>query len=186
MKTRASNHICFLLGLVLCLGLISCKSGEKHNGFTLQRFKIIDEHLAATIKGVCDSSYILEKEDEVLLLDLRFVDSISFFVLTSASQKIINEYLIFSCNSRIVGFIEEAYLPADVIVISNTNGRVDFETMYYKFIIPTKDKKRIDYIYFPDDQYAVNEVGKGYPPPFFDPYYYVFEYTNGEFVPVAK
>ena len=56
---------------------------------------------------------------------------------------------------------------------------------FYKFLIPTEEKKRFDYIYFPENQYYINERGVGNPPPFFDPYYYYYTYNGKKIIPVS-
>lgn len=186
MKSKVNNCIYCFICLVLWLGLTSCRCGISQNGFSLQRFKIIDERLGATIKGISDSSFILKKKNEVIVLMLNIVESVPVFSFTSAPQNKINEYYIFSSNSRIIGYIEDKMLPTEVIVLSNINSRVDFEFAFYKFIVPTLVKKRFDYIFFPDDQYVVDKKGHGTPPPFFDPIYYRFEYRNNKIVPMTK
>lgn len=184
MRTKERNKIlCFFIVLLLAVGLTSCKKEHKHNGFTLQRFKVVNVHLDSIIHGIRDSVHILRQGDNVIILVLRIYDSNPEFCFTSAKAEDVSEDYIYSNNSRIIGYIDNNEIP--IIVLSNESKKYEFEFYFYKFIIPTNDKKYFDNIYFPDDQYAVDENGKGYPPPFFDPYFYYYTYKENRIVPVT-
>lgn len=171
------------LGFLFVLAFSNCKNKLLHNGLKLQRFKVINTQLDSIIRGIKDSTYILKHGDDVIVLVLRTYKSNPEFCFTSTKKDKLNEYFIFSSNSRIVGYIEDKSLMTEVIVLSNINNRVDFEMTFYKFLIPTKDKKDFDYIYFPDDQYSVDDRGFGPPPPFFDPYFYYYTYKGNKILP---
>lgn len=185
MKTKERNRILFFcIGFMLVIGLSACKKESKPNGFILQKFKIINNQLNSLINSIKDSAYISKEANNVIILELGIHDSAPEFCFTSTKKDKLNEYFIFSSNSRIVGYIEDKSRLTEIIVLSDINNLMDFEMIFYKFLIPTKEKKYFEYIYFPDDQYIVKENGKGYPPPFFDPYFYYYTYKGNRIVPV--
>ena len=184
MKIRNINRILMAcLGFLFVLAFSNCKNKLQHNGLKLQRFKVINTQLDSIIRGIKDSSYILKHGDDVIVLVLSTYKSNPEFCFTSVKKEDLNEYFIFSSNSRIVGYIEDKSNTTEVIVLSNINNRVDFEMIFYKFLIPTKEKKYFDYIYFPNDQYSVDDRGFGPPPPFFDPYFYYYTYKGNKITP---
>ena len=186
MRTKKRNNfLIFCIGLLIVFGTVSCKEKTKQNGFVLQKFKVINTQLSSIIKGIKDSAFILKETNEIIVLRLRIHDSLPTFCLTSAKINKLNEYFIYSSNSRIVGYIEDESIPTEVIVLSDINNKIDFEMAFYKFLIPTKDKKCFEYIYFPDNQYSVDSRGFGAPPPFFDTYFYYYTYKGGKIIPVA-
>ena len=185
-KRRRNKVFIFCIGLLIIFCLIRCKEETKHNGFVLQKFKVINSQLSTIIKGIKDSAFVLKEKNEIIVLRLRINDSMPVFCLTSAKKDKLNEYYIYSANSRIVGYIEDKSIPSEVIVLSDVNNKVDFETAFYKFLVPTKDKKCFEYIYFPDNQYSVDSRGFGAPPPFFDPYFYYYICKGSKIIPVSR
>lgn len=185
MRPKERNEILFFyIGFMFMIGLISCKNESRHNGFVLQNFKIINSQLSAIIKGIKDSAYISTTVNDVIVLELSIRDSVPEFCLTSARKDKLNEYYIYSSNSRIIGYVEDKSIQTEVIVLSDIDNKVDFEMAFYKFLVPTNDTKYFEYIYFPDNQYSVDAQGFGAPPPFFDPYFYYFNYKGNKIVPV--
>lgn len=189
MRTKGRNRnslFCIGFMFILIIGLTNCKKESKHNGFVLQNFKVINSELISIINGIKDSAYILKESDDVIILELKVHDSVPMFCLTSAKRNKLNEYFIYSSNSRIVGYIEDKKLPTEIIVLSDINNKVSFELAFYKFLIPTEDKKYFEYIYFPDNQYSIDARGFGAPPPLFDPYYYYFIYKGNNIIPMNR
>ncbi len=186
MRTKERNKILlFYIGFLFIIGLASCKKESRHNGFVLQNFKIINNQLNSIIKGIKDSAYISTKSSDVILLELRIHDSVPEFCLTSAKKDKLNEYYIYSSNSRIVGYIEDKSVQTEVIILSDIDNKVDFEMTFYKFLVPTNDTKCFEYIYFPNNQYSVDARGFGAPPPFFDPYFYYYVYKGNKIISVT-
>jgi hypothetical protein len=163
--------------------LTACKRESKHNGFVLQRFNVVNNQLNSIIKGIKDSAQILKFGDDVILLVLRMNDSVPEFCFASTKKKDINEEYIYRENRRIVGYIVNKSLSTEIIVLSNLNSSVDFGMIFYKFLVPTVDKKCFDYIYFPDNQYTIDARGFGPTPPVFDPYYYFYTYKENRIIP---
>lgn len=91
------------LGFLFVLTFSNCKNKLQHNGLKLQRFKVINTQLDSIIRGIKDSSYILKHGDDVIVLVLRTYKSNPEFCFTSTKKDKLNEYFIFSSNSRIVG-----------------------------------------------------------------------------------
>lgn len=185
---RRNDLIYFFIGIISLCSLTNCNyiKNKSHKGFVLQNFKVNDSHLRSIIRGIKDSAYILDGENNVIVMELGVYDNLPLFSLSSSKKNAINEYFIFSCNARVVGYIEDENIPTDIIVLSDINSRVDFEMAFYKFLTPTKEKKSFEYIYFPDDQYYADEKGFGSPPPFFDAYFYHYIYKDGKFIPINK
>lgn len=176
-----SKIILFCVGILLIIGFATCKKETKSNGFTLQRFKVINSQLSSIISGIKDSANMLREEGDVIVLELRMMDSIPEFCLTSESKNEINKFYIYNQNQRIVGFIEDKRVNSDIIVVSEINNIYDFENTFYKFLIPTKDKKYFEYIFFPDDQYTVDKNGHGGEiPVFHDPCVYYYYYKDAK------
>ena len=186
VRTTQSKIIqCFCLATLFLVFFIGCKNATKHNGFTLQRFEIVNKQLNSVIQGMTDSTHILKQSDDVIVMVLRIYNSNPEFCFASTKKDKLNEYFIFSSNSRIVGYIENKHFPNPIIVLSEIDNIVDFEMTFYKFLVPTDDKKCLDYIYFPDNQYSVDSRGFGPPPPLFDPYFYYFTYINQRIIPAT-
>jgi hypothetical protein len=184
MRTKERNKILiFYIGLMFIVGLMSCKKESRHNGFVLQNFKIINSQLYSIVKGIKDSAYISTKANDIIILELRIHDSVPEFCLTSAKKNKLNEFYIYSSNSRIVGYVEDKSIQTEVIVLSDIDNKVDFEMTFYKFLVPTSDTKYFEYIYFPDNQYSVDARGFGAPPPLFDPYFYYYTYKGNKIIP---
>lgn len=178
---REKNRI-----LIVCIGFLfvlifsNCKNKSKHNGFELQRFKVLNIQLDSIIRGIKDSAHILKHGEDVIVLVLRTYESNPEFCFTSVKADDVADDYIYSNNRRIIGYIDNNEIP--IIVLSTESNIYDFEMAFYKFLIPTGDKKYFDYIYFPDNQYSVNDRGFGSPPPSFDPYYYYYTYKGAKIV----
>jgi hypothetical protein len=184
MRTKERNKILyFFVVFLLTVGLASCKTESKHNGFTLQQFKTVNVQLDSIIHGIRDSVHILKQGENVIVLVLRIYDSNPEFCFTSAKAKDVSENYIYSNNKRIIGYIENDKIP--IIILSTESNKSDFEMVFYKFLIPTENKKYFEYIYFPDDQYSVDARGFGSPPPLFDPYFYYYTYKGKKITPTT-
>nr|WP_320059426.1 hypothetical protein [uncultured Bacteroides sp.] len=182
MRIKKGNRILIVcIGFLFMLAFSNCKNKSKHNGFELQRFKVINSQLDSIIHGIKDSTHILKDGENVLILVLRIYDSNPEFCFTSAKAEDVSDDYIYSNNSRIIGYIDDKMIP--IIVLSNEFKKYEFEFYFYKFIIPTNDKKYFDFIYFPNDQYTVDKNGKGFPPPLFDPYFYYYTYKGNKISP---
>ena len=82
MRTKKRNKILIIcIGLLFVFVLISCKNKSKHNGFELQRFKVVNAQLDSIIQGIKDSAHILKQGENVIVLVLRTYDSNPSFVL---------------------------------------------------------------------------------------------------------
>ena len=184
MRKKEKNNIQFLYIVVMFVILLTgCNSKPKHNGFILQRFNVVNNQLRSIIHGIKDSAQILKYGDDVIVLVLRINDSIPEFCFASTKKKELNEEYISSSNKRIVGYIVDKSLPAEIIVLSNINSRDDFEMIFYKFLVPTVDKKCFDYIYYPDNQYIIDARGFGPSPPCFDPHFYFYIFKENRISP---
>jgi hypothetical protein len=159
--------------------------GYSHNrGFTLQRFDIINNQLNHLLQGVKDSTMIksnIQDPEKIILLNLIADDSKNIELsITSVYKDRVSKHHIFNYSTRIVGYIT---IERDtLIVLSNVFSQFDFEATFYKFIKPTTDTQYVDYIYFPDDLYNVDETGIPFPPLLYNPYYYWYIYEGGQFV----
>ena len=183
MKTKERKKILyFFVVFLLAVGLVSCKKESKHNGFTLQRFKIVNGQLDSIIQTLKENKHILKQGENVIVLVLRVYDSNPEFCFTSAKAKDVSEEYIYSNNRRIIGYIDNI-IP--IIVLSTDSNKYDFESTFYRFLIPTNGKKYFEYINFPDNQYSVDAHGFGAPPAFFDPYFYFYTYKENRIVPAT-
>jgi len=182
MRTKKRNRILIVcVGFLFVLAFLNCKNKSKHNGFELQRFKVVNIQLDSIIRGIKDSTHILKHGENVIVLVLRTYESNPEFCFTSAKTEDVSEDYIYSNNRRIIGYININEIP--IIVLSTESNKYDFEMTFYKFLIPTEDKKYFEYIYFPDDQYSVDARGFGTPPPLFDPYFYYYTYKGNKIIP---
>ncbi|BEG98041.1 hypothetical protein BSYN_03060 [Bacteroides sedimenti] len=163
---------------------VSCKVESKHKGFTLQNFKVVNGQLDSIIRGINDSTHILKQKGYVIILVLRVYDSKPEFCLTSAEKEAVSEKYIYLNNRRIVGYLDNGN-DEPIIILSTDCNKYDFESTFYTFLNPTGKKKYFEYIYFPDNQYSLKNDGTGYPPSFFDPYFYYYRYQENNIVPVT-
>ncbi len=184
MKDRMKNSISVTGVIVaICIGLTVCKDVNK--GTTLQKFEIINIQLDKVISGIKDSAFIKENlasDDYVIVMVLREFNSNLEFCFTSANKKDISNLYIYDNLTRIVGYTNNK--GVEIIILSDEKSRYDFERKFYKFLIPTKEKRYFDYIYFPEDLYELDDHGIPTPRVLFDPYYYFFYFKEGNFVPI--
>ncbi len=183
-KRRNSIPVICIISLI-CMGLTggSCK-GDAQKGTILQKFEIINASLINVINGIKDSMYIekhLTEDDYVIVMELGDFDSNLEFGFTFANKKNISSLYIYDNLMRIVGYTENN--DVDVIILSYEKSKFDFERKFYKFLIPTKEKRCFEYIYFPEDLYRVDDKGIPSPPVVFDPHYYYFYFKEGSFIP---
>ena len=184
MRKKGKNNIQFLYIVVMFVILLTgCNSEPKRNGFILQRFSVVNNQLNSIINGIKDSAQILKYGDDVLVLVLRISDSIPEFCFVSTKKSKLNEEYISSSNKRIVGYIVDKSLPTEIIVLTNINSIFDFEMLFYKFLVPTDEKKYFEYIYYPDNQYVIDARGFGPSPPCFDPHFYFYIYKGNRIIP---
>jgi hypothetical protein len=171
---------------MIIIGMMSCAKKHDTNscGFTLQRFEVIDSKLSSLISGIQDSTWIqthLSDENKVLILILSVYDDCPEFVFGYSAIEIVSDRFIFYNNRRIVGYIDVDGSP--LIVLSTIASQYSFINMFYRFLIPTEEKKYFPYIHFPDDLYCLpDENGIPCPPMLFDPLFHYFVYKEGEFV----
>lgn len=177
----------FLLLLVL-IGLINCgKQKDYLCGFTLQEFEVINPKLKLLIEGVRDSCYMIdtfEKEvssRSVSVIDFIKNDSIIEIGFISVDKRSLSDTHIFEENRRIVGYLN---IEKDTfIVLSNINSWSKFYDILYKFMIPTGNKQRFEYVFFPDNLYCRPEDEIFCPPLiFYDPHYYWYTFKDGKFI----
>jgi hypothetical protein len=150
----------------------------------LQRFEVVNPQLKSIIQGIKDSTYIknvLEPNKNVIIMVLRVSDSIPEFCFTSTEMDEVSEMYIFKDSRRIVGYIDIE--DSSLIVLSSISSQYEFMNTFYKFLIPTENKKQFEYIYFPENLYCLpDRNGIPCPPLFFDPYYYSYAFEEGRFM----
>lgn len=180
---RRSNLKVVGMICMLIIGFTNCKHEKKPRGFNLQRFDIVSSHLDSVVQGLNDSCNVKRAfaDGEVLIMVLRIWDSKPEFCFTTAKKEDVTKLYTSMDYWRIVGYIE--HNNVDFIVLSTESNKTDFELEFYKYIHPTNDTKCFDYIYFPDDMYAIMSDGRPYPPPFFDPHIDYFVYINNKIIP---
>jgi hypothetical protein len=181
---KIKNNLSFFIIVTLLIGLTTCKKESIQHGFYLQRFEVLNPQLKAVIQGIKDSIYInngLGTEKKVSIMVLRVYDSIPEFCFTSTDIDEVSTMYIFKDSRRIVGYIDLDDSP--LIVLSSVSSQYEFVNVFYKFLIPTENTKRFEYIYFPDNLYCLpDENGIPCPPLLFDPYYYAYAFKDGRFV----
>ena len=146
------NRINFLLFIsILVLLLMSCK--RVSCGFNLQKFEI-SNHKLDSIIGKLTAEYekncSIEKR-KIVVLDLRFIDSIPQFWFSFHEKDELRDYFIFYQNRRIIGYLSKN--NTELILLSDINSKNEFEKLFSNFIYPTKKKKIFEYIFFPNNQY---------------------------------
>ena len=190
-QRKNANKIRFLL--LLATVSISCSREPKMGiigdnyphgqGFTLQRFDVIDLQLDSLINAVLDFPHFKEESGEVKvpLLYLNKIESQLQFGFVSVYKDVVSTKHIFNCfSTRIVGYMNTS--QETLIILSNVSCLLDFEINFYQFIRPTSDTEYIDYVYFPKDLYVVDEIGGAPPSTLYDPYYYWYVYEDNGFV----
>lgn len=183
INMRKSKYMYAFIIVNTLMLLLGCNNVAKEKGFTLQHFTIVNPLLNSIEKGISDSMYMknISNPDEVIgILVLRIFDSVPEFCFTIAKKEDVLNYCMYSTIRRIVGYVQND--KTMLIVLSEEHNTYKFESTFYEFLIPTSEKKYFEYIYFPDDQYAVNEKGIPNPPVLFDPYYYCYAYRDGEMI----
>lgn len=184
MKRKVRDKILkFFIVLLFTVNFTSCKIESKRYGFTLQNFNVVNSQLDSIIRGIKDSTHILKQKESVIVLVLRVNDSKPEFCFTSTEKEEVSEMYIYKNNRRIVGYIDNGK-DRPIIVLSTISNKYDFESTFYDFLTPTNEKKYFEYIYFPENQYSIMKDGKGYPPSFFDPYFYYYRYQDNKIIPV--
>ena len=178
----------FLLLLVL-IGLINCgKQKDNLCGFTLQEFKVIDPQLKLLIEGIKDSCYMIDTYEiggssrSVSVIDFIKNDSTIEIGFISVDKRSLSDTHIFEVNRRIVGYLN---IEKDTfIVLSNINSQSEFNKTVYKFMTPTGNKKRFEYVFFPDNLYCIPDEKEVLCLPliFYDPHYYWYTYKEGGFI----
>lgn len=186
MKIKeGSEFLIVCISFLFLLTLVSCKNKSKPEGFVLQRFDIINPQLDSLIRYVEDSieyrdnTENLFTKQEVLILLLRVYNSHPEFCFGETDKKDFSEAVIYRMLSRVVGYIETG--KRTIIVLSTDPSIHNFEMTFYKFILPTEDKHRFDFIYFPDDLYYADENGWPLPPPLGADIYQYYAYNKGKF-----
>lgn len=132
-----------------------------HKGFVLEEFVIDNVGLDSIVQSVLENDQktfpcIESDTQKVLALNLQSNDSAILFTFSFFPQKEL-VYSIYRNNYRIVGYAE--YNKHDVILLSDINHISDFGTLFAEFIHPTGNKKKFDYMIFPDNFYSGKENG---------------------------
>lgn len=181
-KRRSSNILIVCFGLLTVLTMQGCKRDAKLNGFFLQRFNVVSDSLISLIHQEEDSAdaWKFRLDDDINVLNLRVYNSQPEFCFSTANREGFSESYIYLYNLRIVGYIETNRRP--LIILSRENDIFKFERIFYKFLIPTDEKKQFDFIYFPDNYYHADK--KGYPTRalFFDPNYRCYAFKDSTFI----
>lgn len=159
MKTR-NNVFTFIVFLALIFLLTACKN-SKDNGLSLQKFEIVDKQFQNLLLKRSTDIKEIKKKNHTLVLELnRFDYSIPEFWFSYQPRNRIPNY-IFKTTKRIVGYLD--FNDLEIILLSNIDLIYDFETFFYDFLIPTEEIRNIEYLYFPNNLYRVDEKGKAIP-----------------------
>ncbi|MDD4970296.1 MAG: hypothetical protein PHT07_12800 [Paludibacter sp.] len=141
---------------ILIFLLISCKPVPC--GFNLQKFEISNHKLDSIINKFTaeyGKNCSIEKR-KIIVLDLRFIDSIPQFWFSFHEKDELRDFFIFYQNRRIIGYLTKN--KSELIVLSDVNSKNKFEKLFSNFIYPTKKSKIFDYIFFPDNQFKNDSV----------------------------
>ena len=142
----------YIILLIASLGLfISCsiRNDSHPKGFILQRFEVVNHDLDTTLKSLKNRDLVrkLNQDDDIIILMLKQLEdsTLGFFIQRSTKVHFSNNFIA-SSNNRVVGYIEYKNLPTGrIIVLSNVSSIFDFESLFYRFMIPTKDKKQFNF-----------------------------------------
>lgn len=170
---KLNNFYLSVAVIILFPCLFSCVNNT-NNGFKLQKFTVLNANLQIIIDSLDRKIEEKKQKDYELVLELNKHDSLPEFWFIYGTKGAINHH-IFSTNRRIVGYLENKNI--DVLLLSNINDKMRFESFFYSFVKPSDKTKEFNYIVFPSWQYAVDENGRGLPYPSVDYQYlfYIFE-----------
>ena len=179
---------------IIIISIVACVSCNKHSsGFVLQNFEI-SNHKLDSITSLY-TKYYLEVENNkkrVIVLEFLIRDSLPEFWFSIHGKDELRDHYIFHYNTRIIGYLTRN--NCQIILLSRINFKDQFESTFCKFIYPTEKKEKIDYLFFPDNQYLMYEEieipGRGLVklsrwPVDNIPYtyrYYKLKYINNKFV----
>jgi len=173
--------------------MVSESCNKQSSGFVLQNFEI-SNHKLDSITILYTKHYVDTEKDKkkVVVLEFLIRDSLPEFWFSIHRKDELRDYYIFHYNTRIIGYLTRN--NCQIILLSRINLKDKFEASFCKFIYPTEKKERIDYLFFPDNQYLMYEEkeipGRGLVklnrwPVDNIPYtysYYKLKYINKEFV----
>lgn len=162
--------------ILIFIILSACCNPSDNAGFNLQIFNLSSSQLEDMVKDISLDVKKYNKKGYTSIMELNRYDSIPEFWFSYQLNENINNY-IFNNNKRIVGYLN--YNDVDFLLLSNINNKSDFEMFFYKFVIPTKEKKKINYLYFPGFQYTSDETGNPLPPVARDQGYIVYAHIDG-------
>ena len=196
----STSKLKILLSIIIIIcGFTSCRTSCTSDGFNLQNFEISNHKLDSIVnvftheynKNTKKNSEV--KSNNVIVIDLQFIDSIPQFWFSINDEKELREKYIFQQNRRIIGYLTRN--NCNIILLSGINSKNEFENIFGQFVFPTKLKKTFDFLYFPDNQYETDSIevkikdGKiikrGIWPITYSMYDYThiqFDYINNEFV----
>ena len=146
-----------LVSSILFLILNSCIS----TNFKLQNFEIINKEFDSIVNIVSKNycSNCNENEKKVIVVDFTLDNnSIPEFWFSFHEKNELRDFYIFHLNRRIIGYVVKNNV--DIILLSNVNRKDIFESYFCKFIRPTEITKKINYLYFPNNQYKQSELIK--------------------------
>jgi len=158
-----TDAILFLYVIIIigCTTKERSKDVNSEKGFNLQEFVITEKELQSVVNDIT-SIFNNDPPSDIytLTLELReYKYTLEFWFNVIKKESVTKK--IFSYNKRIVGYV--TCNNKDIIVLSDINDRLDFEIIFYKFIQPTENNKRFNFIYFDDTQYQVDEQGNFIP-----------------------
>ena len=191
IKQKMSVNKLLVFIITIMLVAISCRNSSQ--GFDLQKFEVSNPKLDSLI-NILTREYKknCKEEKKIIVLEFLVKDSIPEFWFSFHEKNELRDFYIFYQNRRIIGYLKEDDIQ--IILLSRIDYKNEFEEVFCKFIYPTEKKEKFDYIYFPGDQYKMNEEmvteDRGivkvnrWPEVFgFHDYgYYQFKYINNNFV----
>jgi len=145
-----------LFFIILISIVVSVSCNKQSSGFVLQNFEI-SNHKLDSVTLLYTKHYVDIENDKkkVIVLEFLIKDSLPEFWFSMHGKDELRDYYIFHYNSRIIGYITRN--NCQIILLSRINFKDQFEASFYKFIYPTEKKERINYLFFPDNQYLMSE-----------------------------
>ena len=142
------------LFIIIISTVVSVSCNKQSSGFVLQDFEI-SNHKLDSITSLYTTYYLETDKDknEVIVLEFLIRDSIPEFWFSIHGKDELRDHYIFYYNTRIIGYLTRN--NCQIILLSRINFKDQFESTFCKFIYPTEKKERIDYLFFPDNQYLM-------------------------------
>lgn len=153
IKKMRVNKLLFIIIISIVVS-VSCKN--QSNSFILQNFEISNHKLDSVISLY--TQYYIDTDNnkkEIIVLEFLIRDSFPEFWFSIHNKDELRDYYIFHQNRRIIGYLTRN--NCQIILLSRINFKDEFEASFCKFIYPTEKKDRIEYLFFPNNQYLMYE-----------------------------